>query len=183
MKIHYHYIHHPTVLIMCMFFVMMIGQTSLWAQRATASMINSESDSMGTVEFLQTDSGVVINLDLRNLPQGIYALHIHENGKCERPDFKSAGDHFNPTNTKHGFLHLQGPHAGDLPNFEVGPTGRVKKVIRTNRITLKKNNRNSLLRKGATSIVIHAGQDDYISQPSGASGPRIACGVIRESSE
>ena len=104
---------------------------------------------------------------------------VDEVGKCELPDFESAGGHFNPTDASHGLDHDEGPHAGDLPNLEVGEDGLVDEEIIAENVTLKSGEENSLLQEGGTALVIHAEADDGTSQPSGDSGDRIICGVIQ----
>jgi Cu-Zn family superoxide dismutase len=153
-----------------------------FGQKAKADLVNSNADSVGVIYFTQTDSGVLIALDLKSLPLGggTCAIHIHQFGACQGPDFKSAGEHFNPTAKQHGFLNSKGLHAGDLPNIEVGLNGTVKDTIFSQIISLKIGDRNTLLTKEGTSIVVHSQPDDYFSQPAGNSGNRIACGVIRE---
>jgi Cu-Zn family superoxide dismutase len=152
----------------------------LAAQQARAFLINPEADTVGLVRFSQTDSGVTIALDIRALPPGEHALHIHEAGTCTSPDFTSAGGHYNPTNAQHGFLSPKGPHAGDLPNFFVGPGGTTRYRITTQLVTLEKGKKTTLFPKGGTAVVIHQMPDDYRTDPAGGGGPRIACGAIEE---
>jgi Cu-Zn family superoxide dismutase len=160
--------------------ILLIAVSSTSSQNAVASIVNNENQSVGTILFHQTDSGMVINFDLQGLPEGMLAVHIHNRGQCDPPEFSTAGEHFNPSGKQHGFLNSKGFHAGDLPNIKVDSTGNVKTSIRTQLTNLIKNDKNSLLTKEGTSIVIHAGVDDYITSPSGGSGKRIACGAIKE---
>ena len=113
-----------------------------------------------------------------NLTEGTHGFHFHEKGVCEAPDFESAGGHFNPTGASHGLGHEDGPHAGDLPNLEVGPDGTVKEEFFVENLTLKAGEENSLFQDDGTALVIHAEEDDGTTQPSGDSGDRIACGVV-----
>ncbi|WP_085993936.1 superoxide dismutase family protein [Oceanobacillus senegalensis] len=140
---------------------------------------NAEGDKVAQASLVETDSGVNIALKGNNLPPGVHGFHIHENGLCEAPDFKSAGGHFNPFGKKHGFDHPEGRHAGDLENIEVANNGDIYTEVRADLVTLEKNKRNSLLKEGGTALVIHSEADDYKSQPSGNAGSRIACGVIK----
>ena len=154
--------------------------TLVEAQSARAVLKDAQGDTAGTVMFTEIDSGVRIEVDITRLAPGTHALHIHEKGVCEAPGFKSAGGHFNPTGKQHGFLHPQGPHAGDLPNITVDPDSTLQMTLTTKLVTLEKGAETSLLREGGTAVLIHQGADDYISQPAGAAGPRIACGIIAE---
>jgi superoxide dismutase, Cu-Zn family len=110
---------------------------------------------------------------------GRNAFHFHTVGKCDPPSFESAGGHFNPTH--HGMLSGPG-HAGDMPNLHIPPTGTLELEVLNAAITLDKGKPNSMFHQGGTSAVIHAGKDDYMSDPAGNSGNRIACGVISEGS-
>lgn len=150
------------------------------AGNITVDLTNQDGQSIGKAELSQTAKGVVINLDASGLPAGEFGFHIHEHGQCETPDFKSAGDHFNPKDASHGTDHEEGPHAGDLPNLVVGDDGTVQEEITAKHVTLETGVENSLIDGEGTALVIHEGADDYESQPSGDAGDRMVCGVIGE---
>jgi Cu-Zn family superoxide dismutase len=145
---------------------------------AKATLVNNQGKKVGQATLTETPKGVKIVMTVENLPPGVHAFHIHQNGVCTPPDFKSAGGHFNPYGKQHGFLNPAGPHAGDLPNITVGPDGTAKVELLTKLVTLKSGAKNSLFPPGGTSLVIHAGADDYVTDPAGNAGPRIACGAI-----
>ncbi|MBD3427113.1 MAG: superoxide dismutase [Candidatus Omnitrophica bacterium] len=148
--------------------------------KAMADLHNAQGERAGIVLFEEAQDGVRIDIIITNLPAGEHAFHIHESPNCDRPDFKSAGGHFNPGGTKHGFLNPEGPHAGDLPNIVVKGDGTLIKKVVTDLITLDEGEKNSLFRGAGTSVVIHENPDDYITDPAGRGGKRIACGTIRK---
>lgn len=146
-------------------------------QKAKATLTNAQGQKVGEAQLEETSRGVKITLKVENLPPGVHAFHIHEKGLCDPPDYKTAGGHFNPFGRKHGLKNPQGPHAGDLPNLVVGAGGKETLEIIAPRVTLG-SGKNSLFKPGGTSLVIHQGPDDYMTDPAGKAGPRIACGVI-----
>ena len=150
------------------------------APKAEAEIINAKGKKIGTLSLRETWSGVEISGELNSLPAGIHGIHIHEKGAIDPPDFKTAGGHFNPENKEHGIYNPRGRHAGDLPNIEVDKDGKVFISFKDRKVTLKKGNPDSLLREGGTSIIIHEQGDDYVTNPAGNSGARIAGGTIIE---
>ncbi|GEN84499.1 hypothetical protein SLU01_28110 [Sporosarcina luteola] len=145
----------------------------------TVHLMDSNGKSVGTTELTEEEDALRIMVDAKDLPEGTHGFHFHEKGVCEAPDFESAGGHFNPTESSHGLDHEEGPHAGDLPNLEVGPDGTVKEEFFVQNLTLKADEENSLFHNGGTALVIHAEADDGKTQPSGNSGDRIACGIVQ----
>jgi Cu-Zn family superoxide dismutase len=146
---------------------------------AHANILDSAGKTIGTASLTQTTGGVRITATLAGLTPGPHAIHIHSVGECTAPDFASAGAHFNPDDKKHGMKNPMGAHAGDLPNFDVAADGTANVSVLAAHVTLAEG-RNSLFRKGGTALVIHTNGDDYMTDPSGNSGARIACGVIEK---
>ena len=155
-----------------------VPSSSLCAELAMAELAGPDGKPVGIATFTEGDNGVTIAVHLYNMPPGVHALHIHAAASCETPDFKSAKGHFNPYNRKHGLQNPKGAHAGDLPNITIASDGTGAVIVTAPLVTLAAGG-NSLFRDGGTAIMIHAGPDDYLSDPAGAAGPRIACGTIR----
>ncbi len=167
--------------LMCGLGVLFLSAAVLVAQKAAttakADLADSRGKKVGTAELTQTPDGVRIALTVSELAAGQHAFHIHNVGKCEGPDFKSAGAHFNPYNKKHGLKNPEGPHAGDMENIQVGSDGTGTAEIANKQVTIG-DGPNSLFHEGGTAIVIHSSPDDNVSDPAGNAGARIACGVI-----
>ena len=146
---------------------------------ATAQLKNAQGTMVGVAALSEDEGGVRFFADVRGLPPGQHGIHLHTAGKCEPPDFTSAGSHFNSAAKKHGLINPDGPHAGDLPNITVGAdgTGQLNYLVRG--VTLG-SGAASLFDAPGTAVVIHAGPDDYRTDPAGNSGARIACGVIQK---
>jgi Cu-Zn family superoxide dismutase len=145
----------------------------------SATIINSKGETVGSALLSQGPNGVTIAVEVSQLSPGKHGFHIHATGKCDPPDFQSAGGHFNPFGKKHGLKNPEGPHAGDLPNLAVGPDGKGKVESTVGGLTLGKEGLATLFGPSGTAVVIHAGLDDDMTDPAGNSGARIACGVIK----
>lgn len=127
----------------------------------------------GTVYFSRTPKGIKVSADVMDLSPGKHGFHIHEYGDCTASDGTSAGGHFNPENQPHAGPDQVKRHVGDLGNIEADNSGNAH-YERTD-THLKFDGRDSIIGRG---VIVHAGIDDLVSQPSGNAGPRIACGVI-----
>lgn len=135
----------------------------------------SDSSVTGTATFTQNGDTITLVVDIQNVSPGLHAVHIHEKGDCSAPDGKSAGGHWNPTNVAHGKWGEGEFHLGDIGNLTVGEDGMGRIELTTDLWEMGTGSDIDIVGKG---FIIHAGADDFTSQPSGAAGARIGCGVI-----
>jgi Cu-Zn family superoxide dismutase len=141
-------------------------------------LINALGAPIGSIRAWQTAGGVTLRIDAARLPHGIHGIHVHSVGRCDPPDFASAGPHWNPLGKKHGMDNPAGPHGGDLRNVEVAANGVLGATLVVPGASMA-----SLIDADGASIVIHAAADDYRTDPSGNSGARIACAVLLPQAE
>jgi superoxide dismutase, Cu-Zn family len=144
---------------------------------ARAELRNAGGQVVGTATLTQVGGAVRIVLEAQGLPAGAKGVHIHAVGRCDPPDFTSAGSHFNPQGRQHGALNAQGPHAGDLPNLTIGADGKGRLESTSQLVTLQ-TGPSSVFDADGSALVVHAAPDDFRTDPTGNSGARIACGVI-----
>lgn len=144
---------------------------------AGATLKDKDGKEVGAATLIETPEGVRVAVTGYRLPPGSHGLHVHAVGRCDPPDFTSAGGHFNPGGKQHGRLNPAGAHAGDLPNLVVAASGEGGIDVTTKAFTLSPGP-SSLLGEKGTAIVVHANPDDEKTDPAGNSGARIACGVI-----
>ena len=141
-----------------------------------ASLRDSNGTNLGTLTIAETGTGLATTGTLRGLTPGVHGIHLHTVGRCE-PPFETAGGHWNPLVRQHGFENPNGPHGGDMQNITVSSDGRAMVNVTTPMGT--RRGANGLLDTDGASVVVHAAPDDYKTDPSGNSGARVACGVVR----
>ena len=155
--------------------LVVVPSLALAADGARARLKDAAGKEVGTATLAPAGTSTKITVDVSGLKPGKHGFHVHAVGKCEAPDFKTAGPHYNPTGKKHGHDSAEGAHAGDLPNIDVGPDGKGSVTFTAKDLDLAK----LLSSKDGGALVIHADPDDGKTDPAGNSGARIACGVIQ----
>jgi len=152
---------------------------------APMPLVNAAGETIGSVRAWQTAGGVTFRVEARGLPHGVHGIHVHSVGRCDPPDFASAGPHWNPAARKHGMNNPAGPHAGDLPNVEVAANGVLGTTVTLPGATLVggASAAGALIDADGAALVLHGQADDYVTDPSGNSGPRIACAVLQPVAE
>lgn len=145
--------------------------------QAVATLQTADGAQVGTATATETPDGVKISVNAMNMPPGEHGVHVHMTGTCEGPDFTSAGGHWNPEDKQHGLENADGQHAGDMPNLDVDDNG-----TGTLEYTLKGGATFAgLMDEDGSAFMVHEGEDDQMTDPSGDSGSRIACGVFETS--
>ena len=144
---------------------------------AKGGFADGQGKALGSAELADAGGVVVVRLNLSGIAQGWHGLHLHAVGKCDGPDFMSAGGHFNPGARKHGHRVGEGAHAGDLPNVFAGADGKITAEVLAHGVSLGAG-ANSLFDADGSAIVVHAAEDDHKTDPTGNSGARIACAVV-----
>ena len=155
-------------------------------KNAAAVLLDRSGQRIGQLQLQQGSRGVLVKIEAENLgPPGFHGIHFHERGNCQdHRVFKISGGHIDRSKTPHGLLNSEGgPHGGDLPNLYVHSDGAAKAEFYTELIALGSQTAlPALVDADGSALVIHERPDDHRSQPIGGAGPRIACGVILESS-
>jgi Cu-Zn family superoxide dismutase len=136
-------------------------------------LVGSSGQQIGTVRLWETPGAVSFRVEGNALPVGRKGLHVHAAGRCDAPAFTTAGPHWNPASRQHGLSNPRGPHAGDLPNVPVAANGTLRETV-----VLTGASFAALRDADGSALVLHAGQDDNVTDPSGNSGERIACAVL-----
>jgi superoxide dismutase, Cu-Zn family len=142
-----------------------------------AATLSGPGGASGVVNFTQEAGAVHVVARIQGAPAGTHGFHLHAGGTCDGPDFKSAGDHFNPGNTPHGAPDAPQHHAGDFGNIEVGADGTGNLDLTTTMLSVGDGGATDVVGK---ALILHGGKDDLTTQPSGNSGARIACGVVQK---
>ena len=157
--------------------IAMLPASAAMAQTlATGTLVHADGTAAGTARIVEGRGGIALKLRLKGIPEGQHGVHLHTTGACEAPAFTSAGGHLNPGKRQHGANNPAGSHLGDLPNVTADRYGRVKARIPLNETAPALTA--ALFDADGAAIVVHAGPDDYLTDPSGNSGGRIACGVL-----
>lgn len=154
-----------------------MGPPTTAADALPVALYDGGGTRIGTATLTADQTGLTIVLEVAGLSPGAHAVHIHEHGLCERPDFLSAGVHLDAGGRQHGRLNPAGPHLGDLDEITVGADGRGSAQLRFTALSARFQPK-LIFGGDGTALIIHAGPDDQRTDPTGNSGPRIACGIM-----
>jgi Cu-Zn family superoxide dismutase len=166
------------IAVVAVLLIVAVDEAEAAGEKAVAELKLANGTSAGTITMTEIAAGVMLKFDLKGLPPGPHALHVHSVGKCEG-DFSSAGEIYNPLGAKHGFLNEEGPMAGDLPNVVAGTDGTALAEVLSPYLHLSKETDDTLFDADGSSLVLYEKADDYQTDPEGGAGSRIACGVIK----
>lgn len=148
-------------------------------QVALANLVRADASSAGVAILSQRSDGLWLSISADAPTAGSFGMHVHAVGKCDGPDFATAGPHWNPAMKQHGRDNPMGSHAGDMPNMTAGADRKL--VIETQLVGATLQGQGGLLDADGAALVIHEKADDYKTDPSGNSGKRIICGVFAKS--
>ena len=145
-------------------------------QIAEAGIMDRQGREVGSARFFSLGGEVTVNASFTGLPAGVHAVHLHTTGDCSANDFTSAGGHLNPRGNEHGTQNPRGAHLGDLPNITIAAdgSGTMSHLLTGTRSFVE----SSMFDADGTAVVVHAGADDYRTDPAGDAGSRIACGIV-----
>lgn len=142
---------------------------------ATGEVRSATGRTVGSAQIVGPAPGRELVIDVTGLSPGAHGVHLHGTGRCDTPDFTSAGSHWNPTGAEHGSLNPAGPHAGDLGNAVADASGRLRATLPLPPVAAGR----ALFDADGLAVVVHSGRDDERTDPGGDSGDRVACGVLR----
>ena len=157
-----------------------VPAASFATETASAELVNVEGAVIGEATFEQTPTGVLIFVDVRDLPPGPHGIHLHAVGACT-PDFKAASGHINPGKVPHGLRNPDGPDNGDLPNLHAAADGTARAEFFSTLVSVSGGEMPALLDEDGSAVIIHENPDDHMTQPIGGAGGRIGCGIIEKS--
>ena len=140
----------------------------------SAALATADGSAIGEVNFQEMRAGMLVKVEVRDLPPGEHGIHVHQTGACT-PDFDAAGGHLAPEGHEHGFAATETPHSGDLPNLVVAADGSGAARFLNWRLTLE-----DLLDSDGSAVIVHAQADTYMDPAS--AGERLACGVVEQQS-
>lgn len=155
-----------------------VDEPSATLQPASVELVGVDGKALGTVGIAQDGNGTTLDLRVTGgLEEGMHGVHLHETGQCDLPDFSTAGGHWNPEGKEHGRDNPDGAHVGDLANLAIDGEGRGRSTILVENVLLE-GGLYPMSDEDGTALVVHAGPDDYVTNPSGDSGARVACAVL-----